>query len=818
MGDGLYIAFWQSVLQAILEQFEAGNQSVQLEVKGLANYGDRTKGYYAKFRIVNSKLEISNNAYAQGRDLHQVLVASEYFQEHLADTTIQVTITKNLILKMEILEPTALDFFTEQDFEELARFSKQKMDDENEGHSNTYELLKATYNKIEYWAKEIKQKLFPDGAVQLRKRPTNQANKFEFYHWAKIYPDKASYDFGKLAFTVHIDTDNQFVIKIDTVGLGDNDERRQTYFNYRGDFESSTVVKILPKEQVLDKGWKYLIDLSANIIISLHSDFDKLMQLLKGTEQPAAIANEPPNKTAMALNTILYGPPGTGKTYKLQSLRSHFTLKKTVQTKEEFLENLIPQLTWWETVAAALMEVKTATVPELEKHEFLKVKAKQSGTKHVKQILWGSLQGHTDPKYPNVQTANRIEPYIFEKLEDSVWKVHAEEVDKNSPEIIDFLNQVKNFNAKQQVDVKDYQMVTFHQNFSYEDFVEGIKPVFSVFETDELKYEIQKGVFYQCCIEAVKLAGYDNLYDCISDTKEMRAVKMKAAPPYALFIDEINRANVSSVLGELITLLEDDKRLGAENEITNITLPYSKTRFGVPANLFVIGTMNTADRSVEALDTALRRRFTFDEMLPKPELLSSYHLLQRLWNKHWLAEPGTAEWERWEADENKFIELSGLDYEDRHYKALADKYEKEGKQTEWMAADPKDLFNEIVTFENGLDLSELLTKINNRLKVLLSKDHTIGHAWLMNVIGFEDLQATFRNKILPLLQEYFYNDYAKIGLVLGDRFVQQTKAGKTLFAKFNDENELAAEYEDKLIYTLKDCSELTLDDFKSIYQ
>lgn len=816
MGDNLYITYWQSVLPTIIEQFKAGNQTVQLEVKELGQFGER-QSYYANFRIVNGVLEIPKNAYAQGRDLHQVLIASEYFKENLADTTIQVTITKNLILRMEILEPNAPDFYTGEDFEQLQKLAGVNKIAGNEEHQQVYDFLRGTYAKTAFWAKQLQQKLFPQGKVQLIQKPTNQANNFEWYQWAKIFPDKPTADEGILAYTVTIDTDEQFIVKIDTVGLGEADERRQKYLKFRGEYTRSSIVKILPAEQVLDKGWKYLIDLSINIVTSLKPDFDKLLHLLQGGIKPVYV-NEPIKRTTMALNAILYGPPGTGKTYKLQSLCSDFTLKKAVQTKEEFLENLITQLTWWETIAAALMDVKTATVPELEKHEFLKVKAKQSGAKHVKQILWGSLQGHTDPKYPNVQTANRTEPYIFEKLEDSVWKVHSEEVEKNSPEIIDFLNKVKNFKAEQQVDVKNYQMVTFHQNFSYEDFVEGIKPVFSVFETDELKYEIQKGVFYQCCTEAAKLAGYDNLYDCLADTKEMRAAKMKAAPAYALFIDEINRANVSSVLGELITLLEDDKRLGAENEITNITLPYSKSLFGVPANLYIIGTMNTADRSVEALDTALRRRFSFTEMQPDLSILSPYRLLQRLWRKHWLAEPDSKEWEQWEMEEQSFIEFSGMGYDKAKYIALAKKYEKEGKEAEWMAADPKDLFSEIVTFENGLDLSELLSAINNRLKVLLTKDHSIGHAWLMNVFSTEDLQTAFKNKILPLLQEYFYNDYAKIGLVLGDRFVQQTKAGKWLFAKFKDENELYAEYEDRLIYSLKDCSELTIDDFKSIYK
>lgn len=140
---------------------------------------------------------------------------------------------------------------------------------------------------------------------------------------------------------------------------------------------------------------------------------------------------------------------------------------------------------------------------------------------------------------------------------------------------------------------------TFHQSLSYEDFIEGIKP-----ETDsntkQLEYPVKPGIFKKLCERADK----DN------DNK------------YVLIIDEINRGNVSQIFGELITLIEPDKRLGNENELTT-KLPYSQEEFGVPNNLYIIGTMNTADRSVEALDTALRRRFSFVEMMPNPSLLNT---------------------------------------------------------------------------------------------------------------------------------------------------------------------------------------------------
>jgi 5-methylcytosine-specific restriction enzyme B len=215
---------------------------------------------------------------------------------------------------------------------------------------------------------------------------------------------------------------------------------------------------------------------------------------------------------------------------------------------------------------------------------------------------------------------------------------------------------------------------------------------------------------------------------------------------YVLIIDEINRGNVSQIFGELITLLEEDKRIG-KSEAIRVTLPYSKEKFGVPSNLYVIGTMNTADRSIEVLDTAIRRRFHFLEMPSNPDLLSDEGLL---------------------GADGKMVSIS---------------------------------------------LKKLLTVINERIEMLLDKDHLIGHSYFFGIQTTEELKIIFQNKIIPLIQEYFFGDLGKIGLILGDHFLESSTVEAVVrFAKFRDYD--TSSLEDRTLYRLVRLSNMDLSTFE----
>ena len=218
---------------------------------------------------------------------------------------------------------------------------------------------------------------------------------------------------------------------------------------------------------------------------------------------------------------------------------------------------------------------------------------------------------------------------------------------------------------------------------------------------------------------------------------------------FVLIVDEINRGNVSSIFGELITLIEKDKRANKDEELS-VILPYSKTEFKVPHNVFIIGTMNTADRSIEALDTALRRRFSFREMPPIPNLILT---------------------------EGKLKNKEGM--------------------------------------IDDIDVVKILKTMNDRIEKLIDKDHKIGHSYFLDIESKDDLKSAFQDKVIPLLEEYFFGDFGKISLVLGKSFITKEMTSEVKFAKDNDyDASIANDLLERAVYEVTDRDDW---DFKAIY-
>lgn len=364
----------------------------------------------------------------------------------------------------------------------------------------------------------------------------------------------------------------------------------------------------------------------------------------------------------MAENIIFYGPPGTGKTFFLQKLMQRYT-HYNISDKE--IEDIYTKCSYsWLLISLIILQANRKMLASEISNKISELSIK------LKESVSSILDAHS-ANYSDIETLKEA-PQVFESI-DNYWIVNINRLVEADNEFIS-----KYLNGKS--DEKRYSFVTFHQSFSYEDFIEGIRPEYNEI-SKSVDYSPKKGIFLQLCERA----------------------KNDPDKEFAIFIDEINRGNISEIFGELISLIEIDKRSGMPFQL-EVQLPYSKKVFSVPKNLNIYATMNTADKSIASIDLALRRRFKF---VPFPS--SSEIILNEL-------------------------SMKGIN--------------------------PHNI--------DGIDVIKLFNTINERIEFLLDNNHLIGHAYFLKVNSSDDIISIVKYNIIPLLEEYFFEDLSNIQLILND--------------------------------------------------
>ncbi|WP_286682847.1 AAA family ATPase [Sulfurospirillum sp. MES] len=416
-------------------------------------------------------------------------------------------------------------------------------------------------------------------------------------------------------------------------------------------------------------------------------------------------------KQTQPLNQILYGPPGTGKTYH--------TINKAI----EIIENRVVEETEdRETLKAKFEAYKQAG--QIEFVTFHQSYGYEEFVEGIKAIPAGK-EGNEEGK----EMIYTVVDGIFKKLINRLINknIFIRQYNRSQINRINFKSYIQLEESNNIVDIGDFIFVhILDEHIISKIFVAKSKcgddkKVKVDLLSDDLNFKFDKKLKEPYFEKLEDESAYVSLYKLID--KFIHKI---------IIIDEINRGNISKIFGELITLIEPSKRIGA-SESLHVRLPYSNELFGVPSNLYIIGTMNTADRSIALMDTALRRRFDFTEMMPRPEVLD--------------------------------FKIEGL----QHVKPM-------------------------------------LETINKRIEYLYDRDHTIGHAYFMSLKDEKitdkkaELDNIFRNKIIPLLQEYFYDDWEKIVMVLGEGFIEKSEIKSDIFTYKNDD------YieEEQAIYTIKD--------------
>lgn len=419
----------------------------------------------------------------------------------------------------------------------------------------------------------------------------------------------------------------------------------------------------------------------------------------------------PKSTQKQALNQILYGSPGTGKTYNTINKALEIVDSKFYEENKNNREKLKEKFEEYKKAGQIEFITFHQSYGYEEFVEGIKAETKDENISYgveggiFKKLSKKALENFENSKKTVEQLSQektqkqKLEIFLNDSFEDEKefsktkgGKFKIKEI--NEQNIILFTEDSSYSDKKVVLDIDEFlKIINFESEFK--NSKQLAKEVFGI------NNQRQKDTYYLSMYNEFRKTNFDY----IEDTEYTIELKN-----YILIIDEINRGNISKIFGELITLIEDSKRIGSDEEI-RVKLPYSGELFGVPKNLYILGTMNTADRSIALLDTALRRRFHFEEMMPNSSLLK----------------------------------------------------------------------NLVV---DGIKIDKLLETINKRVEYLYDKDHTIGHAYFMSLKenpSLYELENIFRNRIIPLLQEYFYDDWEKIRVVLGDGFVEKLEVKSDIF-------------------------------------
>ncbi|EAL3739531.1 TPA: AAA family ATPase [Campylobacter coli] len=460
----------------------------------------------------------------------------------------------------------------------------------------------------------------------------------------------------------------------------------------------------------------------------------------------------------LSLNQILYGPPGTGKTYH--------TIDKALEILGENLESRDEKKAKFDEYVKNGQIVFTTFHQSYGYEEFVEGIKPSLNSDENSQINYKVKDGiFKELCKKALENRDDIESFNF-YINDLKEKTKE---DANNPEKYFQLPNTKY--SIQYRGGKTFRIKFDDMSKNHKDYPVSIDNIEKLYKTSNID-EIYNSAYVKAILNYLKSQG-------LKDYKEKDE---KINLPYIIIIDEINRGNVSKIFGELITLIEPSKRIG-ESEELKVTLPYSGKKFGVPKNVYILGTMNTADRSITSLDTALRRRFEFVEMMPDPDLLKNVFICKDVENPN----------------------------KDEDY--LGDDAKTEG-------------FAEI--------LQNILISINKRIEFLLDREKTIGHAFFMSeavkfnkdnwckpdeyeedwyVLSISKLKSIFQNKIIPLLQEYFYNDYALISAVLNDNgMIEKCEKDDKYLQKIKNLDNVDSE---KIIYNIASFDNKIWNDIKT---